>query len=101
MEHHDKKTGEYSVHYTDGDKEKLRLQDEVWKDVRHTPTEAQPGTASTNDQEEDSIAAGEVQLSPGQELQSSEKDLIEKYYEAFGHGEFMLQQAHGLPPYAT
>ena len=101
IEKHDVDTDKYSVHYIDGDKENVRLQDEVWNYVKDTTNHQRLDNTETEERDEDRIQAGEVQLSPGQELQSAEEKLIESYYQAFGHGEFMLHQAQGLPPYAT
>ena len=101
IEKHDVDTDKYSVHYIDGDKETSRLQDEVWNYVKDTTNHQRLDNTETEERDEDRIQAGEVQLSPRQELQSAEEKLIESYYQAFGHGEFMLHQAQGLPPYAT
>ena len=94
-------TCKYSVNYIDRDKEHLKLQDEVWNYVKDTTNQQRLDNTETEERDEDRIQAGEVQLSPGQELQSAAEKLIESYYQAFGHGDFMLHQAQGLPPYAT
>ena len=90
VEDYDEQIGKHSVKYFDGDEEHLNLQDEVWNRVE-----------DENAQDGGRIEAAEVELTPGQELQSSERELIKKYFEAFGHAEFMLHQAQGLPPFAT
>lgn len=47
------------------------------------------------------LEVGEVEISSRQELQSNKKQLIENYHRVFGTTEFILHQAHGLPPFST
>ena len=54
--------------------------------MKERPTDELPDNTATEQRDEGRIEAGEVQLSPGQELQSAEQKLIESYYQAFGHG---------------
>lgn len=105
---HNERTGKYAVHYFDGDKENLNLENEVWNYLddravaeQKEDTERHSNQASDQPDAEESVSAEEVQFSPGQDLRSTGKDLIQTYYKAFGNTEFMLHPAQGLPPFAT
>jgi len=82
-------TGKFAINYNDGEKENLRLQDETWRfSVDDTPI---PGV----------IASNEIELTPGQDLKSVERQAVGEYFKCFGNKEFMLYQAQALPPFIT
>ncbi len=57
----------FQINYDDGDEETLRLEDEIWRPI----------------EPRDTVSSNEIQLPPGKELTSQEKDAIEEYFRLF------------------
>ena len=64
--------------------ETLNLKNETWR-FPETPV----------------LNSSKIQLNPGQDLHSIEREAIHEYYETFGCKEFMLFQAQSLPSSIT
>lgn len=47
------------------------------------------------------LSVNKVQLLPGVELSSTEKEALQSYYDQFNSKEFLLHQAQGLPQFVT
>jgi len=75
-------TGDIQIYYDDGDIEALKIQEETWR----FPSQ-------------ESVVANGVELAPGMNLPSIEKEVIGNYYEAFGSKEFLSHHAQGLPSF--
>lgn len=76
-------TGDIHVHYDDGDQEALKIQEETWR---------------FSSQETDVVNG--VELAPGMNLPSIEKEINNDYNDVFGSKEFLLHHAQGLPSFA-
>eukprot|EP00171_Calliarthron_tuberculosum_P018762 IDg18762t1 len=79
----DLETEKFHIDYDDGDNEDLQIQNETWK----------PGN-------QESVIVSRVELSPGFDLQSIEKEAIDEYYRIFRTKEFLHHHAQGLPLFA-
>ncbi|CAN8065041.1 unnamed protein product [Agarophyton chilense] len=75
----------YQINYDDREQETLHLHDETWRGAPESGLDA--------------VNSNEIQLSPGMEITSHEKDDVKLYFQEFQHKEFLANHAQGLPAY--
>ena len=82
------RSGKHKILYDDGQSETLDMTKEIWK---HDDS-----IGETN-----GISANEIQVVPGKELTSHEKDATDQYHDRFKSKEFFLSEAQDLPSFVT
>lgn len=80
---YDENENKYAIHYNDGDKECLDLENETWRF-------SNPDIMSTNSLQVCNTS-----------LESSEQVVLKSFIKVFGHKDFMKFQAQGLPTFPT
>ncbi len=81
----------HSVKYDDGDVERLKLHGETWR----------PAAIPESNAGNTPMHVNEIQLQPGTELTSKEKEDVQLYFDRFQGKEFLLNQAQALPTHVT
>ena len=74
VDSYDPDSGKHAVNYDDGDKEKLDMQENIWR-LLHS------NQAGVSD------------------VSAVQTKALQEYFKLFGHKDFMLNQAEGLPPH--
>ncbi|CAN8074683.1 unnamed protein product [Agarophyton chilense] len=82
---HIKDGDRYQINYEDGEQKTLHFHDETWRGALGSGLDA--------------VNSNEIQLSPGMELTSHEKDDVKLYFQELQHKEFLANHAQVIPAY--